>query len=247
MKSGLYSLVFWVLLQSCQPHFQIASTEKENFRIVKSAMQLEDSLATNLIQPYKQHLDSLMNIQIATAGVDMSKGVPEGSLGNLLSDLLMEYAKEQGLLPDFCVLNNGGIRIPTLYQGPVYIRTVYELMPFDNQLVLLKLKGEDCKTLFELIGNTKGVPISGLTLHYSKDNRIDAAIQGKSFDQNMEYQILTSDYLANGGDNLSIFGKAIARVELNNLIRDIFILKFKEKGQLGIPLQAKLEGRISYE
>lgn len=187
-----------------------------------------------------------MNVKIAEVESDLSKAQPEGSLGNLICDALMNEVKKMGKQADFCVLNNGGIRIPILYSGPVYVRTVYELLPFENQLVILRLSGNSCQQLFELVRKANGAPVSGvsLVLNNNNNNYKVESLAGKPFDPNADYWLLTSDYLANGGDEAEMLKHAKERVELNVKMRDMLLEAFREAGNRNEKLTAKVEGRI---
>ena len=53
-------------------------------------------------------------------------------------------------------------------------------------------------------------------------------INGKAFDNNKVYYVVTSDYLSNGGDNMIFFKKGVAQYDLNYKLRNIIIDYFKE-------------------
>jgi 2',3'-cyclic-nucleotide 2'-phosphodiesterase (5'-nucleotidase family) len=179
------------------------------------------------------------------ASEDLRKEQPEGSLGNMVCDVLMRYAKEKGVKPDFCLLNNGGLRIPTIYKGDIFVRTIYELMPFDNQLVLLKVKGSKCAELFELIAQSNGVPVSGLQMTIADGKPTQVKIQQNDFDVNKDYWVLTSDYLANGGDKANALKDPTEWKDLSIKIRDVLIVQLKEMYYSGETLQAIKDGRIT--
>jgi len=163
----------------------------------------------------------------------------------MVCDLLMKYSIRKGNHPDFCILNNGGLRVPTIYAGSVYIRTIYELMPFDNQLVMLKIKGSKCVELFNLIAQNNGVPVSGLRMLIQNNQASNVLVQGNSFDTNKDYWVLTSDYLANGGDNAEALKNPIETIDLKEKIRDVLIAQMKEMYYNGETLQATKDGRIT--
>lgn len=232
-----------LLLGSCKETFVARPTGKVHYRIVADSLKA-DAVADRLIQPYRSRLDSAMNVKIAEVESDLSKAQPEGSLGNLICDALMNEVKKMGKHADFCVLNNGGIRIPILYAGPVYVRTVYELLPFENQLVLVRLSGKSCQQLFELVRKANGAPVSGVTLVLGNDASKVTSISGKPFDPEADYWLLTSDYLANGGDEAEMLKQAKERIELNVKIRDVLMKAFRDAGNRNEKLSAKVEGRI---
>ena len=65
-----------------------------------------------------------------------------------MADLCEEMIKRQSLNVDFVVLNYGGLRIQSMAAGPITMSKVYELMPFDNTLVVVDLLGSELNDLF---------------------------------------------------------------------------------------------------
>jgi 2',3'-cyclic-nucleotide 2'-phosphodiesterase (5'-nucleotidase family) len=238
-------LVVLIAFSACNTQLQVKNKQIHNIRIKADSIGEEDARSKALIAPYKLKLDSLMNIRIMVASADIKKEQPEGALGNMVCDLLMRNVIKNGHKPDFCVLNNGGLRIPAIYAGNVYIRTVYELMPFDNQLVMLKLKGNKCAELFELIAQNNGAPVSGLRLVIQNNQATAIQVQDKAFDLNKDYWILTSDYLANGGDKADALKNPIETINLNQKIRDVLIAQMKDMYYEGETLQSIKDGRIT--
>ncbi|MFY8068567.1 MAG: 5'-nucleotidase C-terminal domain-containing protein, partial [Flavobacterium sp.] len=59
-------------------------------------------------------------------------------------------------------------------------------------------------------------------------------IQGKPLDNTAIYQVVTNDYLANGGDNMVFFKKGIKRTDLDYKLRNILIDYFKDVDTLKI-------------
>ncbi|OYU97067.1 MAG: hypothetical protein CFE21_01910 [Bacteroidetes bacterium B1(2017)] len=234
-----------LVLGSCHVPNQVSKSQNQNIRIKGDSLGLEDPKSKAMIAPYKAKLDSLMNIRIMVASADLKKEQPEGSLGNMVCDVLMRYAKVKGVTPDFCILNNGGLRIPVLYKGDIFIRTVYELMPFDNQLVLLKVKGSKVAELLDVMALNNGAPVSGLRMIIENERATAIEINGKQFDINKDYFILTSDYLANGGDKAEALKNPIEKIDLHALIRDALIEQMREMYFNGETLQAIKDGRIT--
>src|SRR6187402_2749194 len=116
---------------------QIAITDKE-----KQNPQIE-----NFIKPYRDHIDQDLGSILAYCPVTLDKtGDWQTSIGNLLADVTLQrgntifMAREKKNI-DLCILNHGGIR-SILPKGNVTARTAFEIMPFENSLVVIALKGE---------------------------------------------------------------------------------------------------------
>ena len=130
---------------------------------------------------------------------------------------------------DLCILNHGGIR-SILPKGNVTTRTAYEIMPFENSLVVIALKGEQ---IFEMvdyfIATQKPHPLSGISFTIGKNNVAkNILVQGKPIETNTIYYVATNDYLSNGGDNMVFFKKGVQKYDLNYKLRNILIDYFKE-------------------
>lgn len=130
---------------------------------------------------------------------------------------------------DLCLLNHGGIRA-ILPKGNVTTRTAFEIMPFENNLVVVALKGQQILEIAAyIIKEKKPQPLSGMTFTIAKDNTAkNILIQGKPLDLNTVYYVATNDYLANGGDSMTFFAKGVQKFDLNYKLRDVLIDYFKE-------------------
>ena len=215
---------------------QIPITEKGNLISDLSLQSEQANKIENYIKPYREHINKDLDSILAYCPetLDKSSGQWQTTIGNLLADATIERgnlvfeAREKKTL-DMCLLNNGGIR-SILPKGNVTIRTAYEIMPFENGLVVIGLKGEQ---IFELvdyfIAGKKPHPISGITFSISKDNTAkNILIQGKPVEKDTIYYVATNDYLANGGDNMNFFKKGVQRIDLDYKLRNVLIDYFKD-------------------
>ena len=122
---------------------------------------------------------------------------------------------------DIGIINYGGIRVPSLTKGPVTIGNVYELMPFDNYLVVLSLTGKQVQSMLDAIAASGGWPVAGVTFTIKDNTADDVQINGKRLHSESTYHIAISDYLANGGDNMDML-KGLPQENTNVLLRDAF-------------------------
>jgi 2',3'-cyclic-nucleotide 2'-phosphodiesterase (5'-nucleotidase family) len=133
----------------------------------------------------------------------MKKGKPESLLGNFVTDLCLNYADAH-----VCVMNTGGLR-SSLPKGNITRGDIYTLMPFENELVVLELDIESFKGLVDYITKRGGEPFSGMTLKASsKGYDIEEVSRMEDyfdFNKGNKIRVLTSDYLANGGDKMWFF------------------------------------------
>ncbi|GIV33696.1 MAG: 5'-nucleotidase [Chitinophagales bacterium] len=204
-----------------------------------------DSLIQQFIQPYHDSLARSLNNVIAVSSIEMPKGKPESLLGNFLADLLLEMARKYNNdSTDISILNYGGIRLPSLPAGPITTGMVYELMPFDNYLVVMRLKGKRIEQLFHTIAADGGWPVAGASFVIKDGRATQIFIQHEPLDTLREYTVALSDYLADGGDNL-LFLREENRKNLGIFIRDIIIEYMHEQTLQNKLLSATLDKRIS--
>lgn len=201
-----------------------------------------------IIAPYRASLDSVMNEVLNYSERPLYKGQPESPLGNLMADLCYSkaneyYQPEDGVYAHLCVLNNGGIR-STIPEGEVTLGRVYELMPFENELVVLTLSGKATLDLFGYINASEGVPLANAQLRLTGDGPRDITIGGIPLDTTLTYKVITSDYLANGGDQMSFFANPENYEVVGLKLRDAIIEYFKEEFAAGRSINAFEDGRI---
>lgn len=224
--------------------FSIFSCSPKNYNLTKiEGKQLpvaENSAETpeieKFIKPYRDHINKDLDSVLAYCPENLDKGTGkwQTTIGNLLADACVQRgnlvfkAREQKSI-DLCLLNYGGIRAG-LPKGNVTTRTAFEIMPFENNLVVLALKGEQILEITSyFIKVQKAQPLSGMTFTIAKDKTAkNIMIQGKPFDVNKTYYVATNDYLANGGDSMYFFAKNVQKFDLNYKLRNVLIDYFKE-------------------
>ncbi len=248
-----YSLLITclLLLASCESHVVKTGFEAENISVSEELGKVDSSII-KLYQPYKETLDADMKRVISVSEYEMEKDKPESLLTNFLADLLLEesilVAKEKSLdiIPDVSFFNYGGIRTP-LPKGEITVGKIFELMPFENQLVFVKISGEKMKAFLDYIANHGGDSVGGVRFIISGDRATKITIGGTAFDPNKAYWLVTNDYIAAGGDGLSMLQDNLDYVESGDKIRDLIISYMERKQAQREVISPKLDGRISYE
>ena len=236
--SRIAALVF---LAACSSKYQLIKTEKQLYPI--SAEMPKDSAILAFYQPYKLKLDSIMNDVVAVSTKEIKKGFPEGTLNNFFADAMYDSAKAKGIEFDVAYTNSGGLRI-SLPEGNIYRYKIFELMPFENAITTVKFKGETMQRFFDYIAENGGDPISGARFIISDKKAIDITIDGKPFDVKKDYVVLTSDYMANGGDGGAIFSKNMERKDLDYKLRDAILDYLAKQKKEGKKLNPVIDGRI---
>jgi len=245
MKS-LISFVCIVVLASFFSCKQVYFIEQKNQQY-SIQNTLADKQIEQIIQPYKSRLDSSMNEIVGYSSMNMEKAQPEGTLGNFLVDALKFQAEKQYQTKvDVAILNHGGIRIPNLSKGEITRGKVFELMPFDNALLIVKVPGDSLKKCMQIIVEKGGWPISGAKITIDKNKRSHVQIGNDSINTNTIYNVAISDYLANGGDNISMF-KTLKMLNSGYLQRDAILDFLIDKKKKNETVSSSLRQNIKYE
>ena len=202
--------------------------------------------ADSLIAPYKSSLDKTMNEVIGSSAIEMKriKTDRETLLGNFVADLTFDYAYNLSLLdtftfgtPDMCILNFGGLRT-SVPKGDITRGLVFELMPFENDVVVIKMNKQDMTSMMRYL-SASPQPISRAGLFVSATDTT-FTINGEKL-EDRTYTVVTSDYLAGGGDNMRFFkGKEIYRLQK---LRTVIMQHIESSPE---PVNAKLNNRIKH-
>lgn len=238
----LFVLLFtFSALISCGPK-KLYNSEIDGKKIPVSDEYTNNAQIENFIAPYRDHINNDLDSTLAWAPVTYtkSKGKWQTNIGNLMADVTFEkadkffYLREKKHV-DICLLNHGGIRA-TIPQGRVTARTSFEVMPFENSLVVMALNGQQLWDIAAYIANErKPHPLAGMFIVMDKDDSIKkVSVQGKPIENNKTYYIATSDYLAGGGDNMAFFRKATGSYDMDYKLRDLYIDYFKEVDTLPV-------------
>jgi 2',3'-cyclic-nucleotide 2'-phosphodiesterase (5'-nucleotidase family) len=219
---------------SCRDVTSVAKIEGKQIEInpsIKTSDSLEDFFA-----PFRERIDAVLDSTLAYAPNIISKedGDYNTTAGNLMADIVLSEANpifksRTGDDVDFVLLNHGGIR-SIIPKGKVTARSAYQVMPFENSIVVARLTGKSVLDLVHFLRDSgRAHPISGLQVVLDKENEIRSIhIQGKPFDKNRTYHVATSDYLLNGGDNMVFFRDAEKVTEIDYKIRNAMIEYFNK-------------------
>lgn len=200
----------------------------------------------SLIAPFRARLDSTMNEVIGYASRDLStQGSYESTLGTFVTRLLLT----QSILSfdrevDVAIMNHrGGLRAP-INEGPITLGDVYEVMPFENEMVLLEIPGDSLSEVISYIGKS-GMsmiwPVSFQVTEYGVENIL---IDGKAIEPQKNYLLSISDYLANGGGGFYML-KALKRVDVKPVkLRDMIVQEIRQQTAKGDSVKPEVSNLI---
>lgn len=236
----LFLFLLPLLLFSCQKQMQVASVSTEAIAIDSSVDAIQDTAYLALLAPKKVALEHEMSVVLGHAPEPLRVYSPECPMLNWASDALLTKARQ--LYPgrvDMAVVNIGGMRCEW-QAGDITRQDVFQLMPFDNELVVLTLRGEDILELCQVFAEDYGQGVAGLRMAAEDKQLIDAQIDGESIDPEAYYTVATSDYLSGGTDHMTPLTHYIDIWHSDRLIRELYLEVVQEQGTV----IARVDGRM---
>lgn len=234
------SIVFFL---SCKTIYQPQSVTYAAYRLNETNRQ--DSNLIKLLQPYADSVNKSMNTIIAVAETELEKKQPEGTLGNIMVDAMLAKAKQVYQLPvQAAFINYGGIRLTSVPAGNITRGKVFELAPFDNDIVIQKLNGKVLQEFLNHVSGKGGWPAAGITWQIKNKMAVNILINGQPFNETAEYNIAMVDYVANGGDDCAML-RAVPQKSAGLVLRDALIAYFIDQNREGKKISAKIENRVS--
>lgn len=237
------AIVILIALSWCachQPGKVVSKTSK--IHMIDSTLDaIQDTQYLAYLEPIKTELETQLNEAIGYAPKDLEVYQPECPMLNWASDALYEMAKQ--LCPeqvDMAVVNIGGMRC-NWGAGNITFRHVFELMPFDNELVVLTMTGKEILALCDVFAKCGGQGVAGLRMSASKGVLRSAKIAGKDVVPEAYYTVATSDYLSQGNDGMTPLKNYEAMWKSERKIRDLYI----EYIQQMKTVEAKVDGRMN--
>ena len=245
IKRTLLALLILLSATSCS-HKRWSTLQSSSVKIAidSTTNSLADKNYSAYLQPFKQKVDTQMNEVIGQAAETMKGHAPESLLSNFSADVYLQTATNfQGENVDIAIVNLGGLRtiVPA---GDITVRKVFELMPFENELVLLWLKGDKLNELLQYFAGMGGEGVSGLRMEIKDGKAVNITINDKPLDPTKVYSIVTNDYLAGGNDKMVQLAQAEKRVNTGIKVRTMLLNYIKNETKKGNKIQSKLDGRI---
>lgn len=234
-------------LGSCHFSYKLTKVDGEMIPIDSVWDKHPDARAVALLTPYKAKIDSMMYRVMGVSEMTMEKGHPESLLSNLVADVIRESAVQVlGKPADMGLVNVGGLR-NTLSEGEITCGAIYEILPFENSLCVVTLKGASLRELFGNIAAKRGNGVSGVQLDITSDGKlIGGTIGGVPIEDEKLYTVVTIDYLADGNDGMEALIQATTRVcPERATLRQIFMDYVDRQTAAGKKITSHLDGRVT--
>ncbi len=250
-KRILFSLsgLTFLVISACSSYFTVGDIKTKQYPVNDSTMAGVDSSIYNFIKPYHDTLDKTMSEILVYSEQNIGKGSPESLIGNFTTDALLNQTNLKCdtlnlKRADFAFGNSGGLRM-SLPTGEVTLGRVFELMPFENTILILEMNHEQLKSLFSYIVQRKGIPLAGIRIKISKTGYQDILINGTPYDSTKTYRVATNDYLSNGGDGMMFLREVKSKTDIELKVRDSFIREMRGLHQQGKKIKVVLDGRVT--
>lgn len=222
----------------------------ENKKLIRMEAQLipvknvqADPSMSRTLEPFNDRVKTKMAELIAEATEDLTYSrTMESPLANMVADAFREKGRTQ-----IAIHNVGGIRA-RIVKGKVTWGNAFEVLPFQNTLVTLKLTGAQLrKTLERGLTSTVGLPaVSGLRVQFDRSKPpgqqvVHAVLlDGSALEDSKLYSVTTNDFVLAGGDGYDEFAKGTDIVDSGIFLRDVLVEYVKAHRTIS----PKLDGRI---
>jgi 2',3'-cyclic-nucleotide 2'-phosphodiesterase (5'-nucleotidase family) len=217
----------------------------------------EDTAIAAKLAEYREPIDQLMNTIIGQTRVGLdgereSIRSQETNLGDLVADALLAQAGPSGA--KIAIFNSGGIRT-SIPAGDITMREVMEVVPFDNFLVSVDLKGAQIIDALENgVSQVEGLAgrfpqVAGIRFTWDSNAspgsrivevKIKAETGYQPIDPSATYRVGTNDFILNGGDGYTAFTSGTDMTFGNVIIYNVLAEYIK----VNSPLDPRIDGRI---
>ncbi len=228
-----------------------SSPQLQRSHVVSVTDALQDDPALHaVIAPVRAEIQASFGKVIGESPAGIFRGRPgeENLLGYWLADTFR--ARAEALLGQpvhFAITNGGGIRA-NLRPGTVKVESIYEILPFENELVVAELTGAELvKVLKEGIARRGGEPISGVVVEVRREGeKPDVKVtwsDGRPLDPKETVRVATSDYLLASGDTMPTLKLARKAHTTGLSLRQVVMDEVERLGKAGQALQPPKAGR----
>ena len=208
---------------------QVVDAEALNYPVLQSA-NVPNPAFVAMVQRAAELTNIVRNrpINTLTQGAVRNPVGPYGdsTLGNLITDAQLAYAKKRGPA-DVAMINSGGIRADLVVEPgkPITMSDLFAIQPFSNELVVITLTGAQLREL--VVRQLPQTPAprrfaqvsNNFRFQYSQDtdgkSKLDSlTLDGQPLVDTKDYRVVVNNFMAEGGDDFSVFRQGRDKVNL---------------------------------
>lgn len=243
----------WVLAAAVGLSAQAVRLEKSESRPVTEAIQ-EDAEVAKTLEPFTRDIRRMFDRVLTSAQEPLyrSRGFnEENRLGYWVADLMRAKAAQVvGQPVKAAITNSGGLRA-NLRAGQVKVENIYEVMPFENELMVAEYTGAELVQIVkEALNRRAGEPMSGLLVRVvgtvEKPELTITWEDGKAIDPAEVVRVALTDYLYSSGDGIPTLKQGRKAIPTGVPLRDLLVEECSRLGRLKAPLVAPAPGRITF-
>ena len=196
-----------------------------------------------ILEPYNDKVKVKMAEIVGEAMDDLSYlRTAESPLANLVADAFREKGKTQ-----IAIQNIGGIRTK-IVKGKITWGNVFEVLPFQNTMITLKLTGAQMKKTLErgLVTSVGMAAVSGIRVRLDRTKpagqRVVSLVllDGAPVDDSKLYSVTSNDFVLAGGDGFTELAKGTDIMDTGILLRDVLVDYIKARRVLSPTLDGRL-------
>ena len=190
-----------VLITQSGSHLRYATLVKLRVKghkvIGKEAIVLDVNKVSRKKSEIKQLVDKFNDSPILNEPIAIAKSEFENpeELGCMITDALCEISGA-----DFAFQNTGGVRVTHMKKGPITVKDVYSIDPFNNEVVVYQMTGAQVKKyILNTYRKNGGYPsyVSGMTYTVSDDGKtVWVNMKGEEFSTQKVYKVAMNSYMA---------------------------------------------------
>ena len=202
----------------------------------------------SIIAEHEEQMGPLMKVVIYS-DAEIEESQPESALTNLVADMLIHAAQpyiDNGY-PTMSLTNMGGIR-SNFPKGAVRVYDIYSTLPFNNSVVVAVMRGKDIREILENFAEKERFEALGGVRILVEDKEIEyCQIGGQPLDEDGMYNLVTIDFLLDGGDRFNIGSDALSIERTGIVMRDAAVAYLQELSDSGVVLENRTDGRVIIE
>lgn len=189
-----------------------------------------DTALMATLDHWRAGIDSLYRHEVAV--VDSAAGNLDSksqAMLNFAADFVAATGRAMDSGVQGAITNKGGLRV-TWQPGVVTEGAAIDMMPFANKITVIDIKGSDLLDALAVMAGRGGDAVSReFAVGFNADTGeiTSATLNGKAIAPESTYRIATIDYLANGGDYMTPFTRAVRVAESPRVAYDDLLRYFR--------------------
>jgi len=217
--------------------FEDRTMKKISTQLIEAKAVAPDPEVLRAVEPYRAKVERQTNAILGEATASFARRTEDGgALLNLVADA---YRARTGAR--IALVNPGGIRT-SLPAGPITYGKIFEILPFENTIVTMKITGTQLKRSLAV----RLTAVSGLRVVFDLRKPEGEQLVSVSLDDgspildNATYTVVINDFMQAGGDDYTEFVNGTEAMDTGIRLRDMVCEYIKARKTI-TPV---LDGRI---